>query len=109
VFLGPTGGYLVSFPLAAAAAGYLNRRSKPRFSSAVLGAAVGEAIIYLIGVPWLAGWLSFSRGLSMLDSISTAAWIGMIPFLPWDAVKAAVAVYVSTRRQVVLAIEKYVG
>jgi len=110
VFLGPTGGYLLAFPLAAALAGFIYRRAGlGKLHTAALGAAGGEAIIYLIGVPWLAAWLSFSRGLPTIDSLSQAVALGMIPFLVWDAVKAVLAVYVATRRQVVQAVTRYLG
>jgi biotin transport system substrate-specific component len=110
VFLGPTGGYLVAFPLAAASAGLIYRRvGLGKLHAAALGAAGAEALIYLVGVPWLAAWLSFSRGLSTLDGLSQAATLGMIPFLIWDAVKALLAIYVSTRKQVVHAVTRYLG
>ncbi|MEM3031697.1 MAG: biotin transporter BioY, partial [Nitrososphaerota archaeon] len=82
VFLGPTGGYLLAFPFAAALSGYIYRRiGLGRIVGAVAGAAGAEALIYLVGVPWLASWLSLSRGLPALDSLSQAAALGMIPFL----------------------------
>lgn len=110
VFLGPTGGYLLAFPFAAALSGYVYRRiGLGKIVGAVAGAAAAEALIYLVGVPWLAAWLALSRGLPAMDSLSQAAALGMIPFLVWDAVKAVVAVYVSTRRQIVDAVSRYVG
>ncbi|MEM2588128.1 MAG: biotin transporter BioY [Candidatus Bathyarchaeia archaeon] len=109
VFLGPTGGYLISFPFASALAGYVyNRIGMGRVLGAAAGAAAAEALIYLIGVPWLASWLVFNRGLSVPDSLSQAVVVGMTPFLVWDTVKATIAVYVSTRHQIVNAVIKYV-
>ncbi|MDW8084466.1 MAG: biotin transporter BioY [Candidatus Caldarchaeum sp.] len=110
VFLGPTAGYLFAFPIAATLCGYVYRRTGlGRIRGALAGAALAEAVIYLIGVPWLAAWLSFSRGLSTIDSLSAAVSAGMLPFLIWDALKALAAVYIATRVQVVQATARYVG
>jgi biotin transport system substrate-specific component len=110
VFLGPTGGYLIAFPFAAAIAGLIYRRvGLGKIHAAALASLSAEVIIYLVGVPWLAAWLSLSRGLSVLDSFSQAAALGMIPFLIWDTLKAALAIYISTRRQVVDATIRFLG
>lgn len=101
VFFGPTAGYLFAFPIASAAAGAIYYKRGRRFViSATLAAIIAEAIIYLIGVPWLAYWLALQRNVGLSETVLTALTLGMLPFLPGDALKAAAAVYVATRRRV---------
>jgi biotin transport system substrate-specific component len=89
-FLGPTGGFLVGFLLAAVLIGaVVHRRTEPRdlreVSVVTLTAAlaVGIAVIYAVGVPWFA-WV---QGIPL-----GAAATVMGPFLPPDALKAALTV-----------------
>jgi biotin transport system substrate-specific component len=81
---GFTGGYLAAFIVSAAAVGWLAERHWDRSPLGMLGLiAIGTLIIYAIGVPVLAFVLH-------LDAW-TAIFSGAIVFLPWDALKAAVA------------------
>jgi biotin transport system substrate-specific component len=81
--LGPTGGYLIAFPLAALAVGLLVERGWDRASGRMLAAmAIGSAIIFLLG----AGWLSRYVGGPV-----AAFTQGVAPFLPGDALKAVLA------------------
>lgn len=78
--LGPTGGYLVGFVLAAATAGWLVERGWGRDPLRVVAAfGLASASVYLAGVSWLA--LAF--GLP-----PTA---GLVPFVAVDAAKTVVA------------------
>ena len=55
--LGPNGGFLFSYPLAAAIAGWIVRTAQPvtsRFRVAVLAAAVATVPIFLFGACWFA-------------------------------------------------------
>src|SRR5215207_4446448 len=53
--LGPTGGYLISYPLAAFVTGYLAQRGLDRrYLTSVLAMAAGLAIIFATGVGWMA-------------------------------------------------------
>ncbi|MEI6292775.1 MAG: biotin transporter BioY [Methanomicrobiales archaeon] len=78
VLLGPTGGYLIGFIPAALVAGLAYEKRSLAWN--IAGICVSEACIYTIG----AGWLAFSTGMSLLQ----ATIIGVLPFLPGDAVKA---------------------
>jgi biotin transport system substrate-specific component len=94
-FLGPTAGYLISYPLAAFVTGWLvERAASVRLPRAVrsqpAGAALagallcGEAIIFLGGCAWLAfgmrlGW-------------PAALQAGAIPFIPGEIIKMALIV-----------------
>jgi biotin transport system substrate-specific component len=82
VLAGPTGGYLIGFVLAAAAAGAL-RGPRPDTRRAFIAAAVAGAVIYLPGIPYLAA----STGMG----IRRALLVGMLPFLPGDAAKVVIA------------------
>lgn len=89
--LGPTGGFLIGFMLAAVVAGAIAHRSlSPRpidqLSAPVAALALGVAIVplYLIGVPWLA----FIGGELTLLEAATA----MAPLFASDFVKAGLVV-----------------
>ncbi len=79
--LGPTGGFLFSYPLAAAAAGALTRRG--RFLSAVLAGTAAAALIYAFGATWFAHW-------HHTPAQATFA-LAVAPFLPGEAVKILAA------------------
>ncbi|HVU45085.1 MAG TPA: biotin transporter BioY [Terracidiphilus sp.] len=90
--VGPTGGYLLAYPLAGALISFLWRRSGRNFSAALLCAAVGDVAILTCGALWLAA-------MAPLPSLS-APTLAIFPFLPGDALKiaAAAAMAVSLRR-----------
>lgn len=81
--LGPTGGYLMSYPAAAALVASLRRRLAPSFSGALLSAAAGNVVILLCGMAWLAAWTH--------GSVKTAFLMAVVPFLPGDALKVVAA------------------
>jgi len=86
--LGPTGGYLMSYPAAAALIAYLFRRSTRGFSTAVLSAATGNVLILLCGFAWLAVW---THGTVSFGSLKSAFALAVLPFLPGDALKVVAA------------------
>lgn len=81
-FAGPTAGYLVGFLAAGWLLGWLAERGWGRgLQSSMPLFVLGQAVIYLFGVGWLAiliGW-------------PAALVEGLLPFLPLDAVKVALA------------------
>ena len=79
---GPTGGFLLAFPIAAFVAGSLVGLGALRNAGALLA---GLAVIYAGGVTWLA----------MLTSWSVAITTGFLPFIVPDLVKVAMAVVVT--------------
>jgi biotin transport system substrate-specific component len=84
--LGPTGGYLMSYPFAAFVTGWLaERRFDRRYLSSVLAMAAGLACVFAGGVAWLA---LFTPGPAALASALRA---GLLPFLPADLLKILVA------------------
>lgn len=82
--LGATGGYLIGFVVAAAIVGRLAELGWDRRIGGSLAAmAIGTAVIYAMGVPWL----KVTLGLPW----ETAVAEGMTKFLIWDAAKVAIA------------------
>jgi len=79
--LGPTGGYLMSYPVAAFVAGLLAERGfDRRYLTSVAAMGAGLAIIFYFGVVWLAFGLPHV-------GLSAAVASGLVPFLPADIVK----------------------
>lgn len=51
--IGPTGGYLISYPFVAAVTGYLFAHGKPTFIRAAVASSVGEILLFTCGLGWL--------------------------------------------------------
>ncbi|NEY33491.1 biotin transporter BioY [Streptomyces sp. PRKS01-65] len=80
----PSLGYVFGMLLAAAAVGALARRGADRSPWRTAGTMVlGEAVIYAVGVPYLA----LATGMSATAAIAA----GLTPFLIGDALKAVLA------------------
>lgn len=80
--VGPTGGYLIGFVLAAFAVGWLAERKWDRsFGSAVVAMLAGEVLIYACGLVWLS---KFVPGGSLVSA-------GLLPFVVGDVAKLLVA------------------
>jgi biotin transport system substrate-specific component len=89
--LGPTGGYLMAYPVAAFVAGYLAERGfDRRYITSVAAMFAGLAIIFASGVLWLglfARTLTGSAPVGLQSALAT----GLYPFILPDLVKLAVA------------------
>jgi biotin transport system substrate-specific component len=84
--LGPTGGYLMSYPIAAFVAGWFaERRFDRRYTTALAAMAVGLALVFACGVVWLAFATRPSLG------IGGALYAGFLPFIGADVLKLLVA------------------
>jgi biotin transport system substrate-specific component len=84
--LGPTGGYLLAYPLAAFVTGYLAERGfDRRYLTSLVAMLAGLAIIFIGGVTWLAFFAAGAIGLP------GALAAGLYPFVVADLVKVAVA------------------
>jgi biotin transport system substrate-specific component len=82
--LGPTGGYLMAYPLAAFVTGLLAERGfDRRFSTAIAAMLAGVAVIYAGGL----GWLTAMH----VGSVTLAVAAGAAPFLIADVCKAILA------------------
>jgi biotin transport system substrate-specific component len=85
--LGPTGGYLLAYPVAAFAVGRLAGRA-PGLARAAAAAAAGLVLIHLGGLTQL---------VLMTGTLEQAARFGTFPFLAGDAIKLGVAALVLTK------------
>jgi biotin transport system substrate-specific component len=87
---GPTGGYLLAFPAAAAVAGGVaawGRGGALRQTAALVVAAVlASAVVYL------GGWAQLAL---LTGDGATALRLGVLPFLAGDAAKVAIAIVVA--------------
>ena len=80
--MGPTGGYLLGFFVAAIVLGALAERGWTRSMITTAAAMVlGNAIIYLLGVSWLANLIGSAKAFEF----------GLLPFLYGDALKLVIA------------------
>ena len=80
---GPTGGYLLSYPLVAPIVSWLWRRGSRSFSRGLVVAGVGSLITLTLG----AVWLGFARHYLPMNVLQVAVF----PFLPGDALKVCAA------------------
>jgi biotin transport system substrate-specific component len=86
--LGPTGGYLMSYPLAAWVVGALAERGfDRRYLRSVVAMTAGLGIIYAAGVAWLALGARIPHAMG----VRAALVAGAAPFLVVDAIKVFVA------------------
>lgn len=80
--LGPTGGYLLSYPVAAFVVGLLSERGwDRRVLTAAAAMAIGSVVILLGGWAWLARFMAPAAAFNA----------GVAPFLIGDVVKIALA------------------
>lgn len=85
--LGPTGGYLMSYPFAAFVAGWLAERGfDRRYITSVVAMACGLAVVFACGVTWLALFAP-PAGVGFNAALRT----GFFPFLPADIFKVLIA------------------
>lgn len=81
-FTGPTAGYLFGFVAAAALVGWLAHQGWGRPAGRIfLAMLAGSAVIYLVGAGWLAAFVGMEKALAA----------GVLPFVPGDILKAALA------------------
>ncbi len=78
--LGPTGGYLMAYPLAAFATGWLAERGfDRRYLTSLFAMAAGLSVIFAGGVAWLA------QGTGLSAALAT----GFYPFVAVDIIKSS--------------------
>jgi biotin transport system substrate-specific component len=92
VVLGPTGGYIIGFVLAAPAGAWLRqsleRRGTAQVVADVFCAGAVVTVIYLIG------WVHLAVVTNM--GLAKALVVGVAPFIVPDAIKAAVAIAIAS-------------
>ncbi|MGH9253715.1 MAG: biotin transporter BioY [Vicinamibacterales bacterium] len=93
--IGPTGGYLLSYPLAAWLVGVLAERGfDRRYVTSVMAMLAGLVVVYACGAAWLA---FFARGVTQAAPIGLQAALvsGVYPFIIADVLKLLAAAGIS--------------
>ncbi|HEX5068983.1 MAG TPA: biotin transporter BioY [Vicinamibacterales bacterium] len=82
--VGPSGGYLLAYPVAAFITGWLAERGwDRRYLSSLASMLIGLAVIFAGGVSWLSLMPGQTPGSALAQ--------GFLPFIALDIVKAAIA------------------
>jgi len=87
IFLGPTGGYLIGFIVAALIVGLAYEHESTAIR--ITGILVATLVIYLFGV----AWLMFSLGRGFIPSLVA----GVLPFMVGDVIKAGAAYLIAQK------------
>src|SRR3984885_833106 len=87
-FLGPTGGFLLAYPLVAWAAGYVMEHGRRSFARAAIGGLLGEVVLFTGGLAWLA---------VLTHSIAQAVRWGLYWFVFAELIKVMMAAGVASR------------
>lgn len=92
VIAGPTGGYLVSYPLAAAVAGLaahatINAPRRKALWVGILWGTLGLTVIYAVGATWLAVISNLPPAVALAQ--------GVLPFVVFDLIKVGLAAAVA--------------
>lgn len=90
--LGPTGGYLLAFPVAAFVAGVITRPGSARGPVAAVRLVLGLAAAALLILVSGAAWLTFLTG-----DLAGAIALGVAPFLIGEAIKVSLAALIAWR------------
>lgn len=81
--MGPTGGYIIGFILAAGLVGYLAQKRWDRNAFTTLAAMLlGAAVLYIPGLIWLNGFVG---------DVGKTLQYGLYPFVIGDVIKAVLA------------------
>ena len=86
--MGPTGGYLLAYPLVAGLAGFLIERGRKTFARAAVAGLAAEVLLFTVGLSWLAIWTR---------SVTRALQWGLYWFLFAEVIKILMAASVSVR------------
>jgi biotin transport system substrate-specific component len=85
--LGPTGGYLMAYPLAAFTTGWLAERGYDRrYLTSVVAMAAGLSVVFACGLTWLA-WFAVPAPAGFQNALR----FGLYPFVVPDVLKILVA------------------
>ena len=87
--LGPTGGYLMAYPLVAFVSGWIAERGAKSFRRYAVAAVVGEVVLFAGGLAWLTLWTH--------GSWWQAAHFGLYPFVFAEVAKVTAAAGLAAR------------
>jgi len=86
--LGPTGGYLPAYPLAAFVAGWIAERASGKFARFFVAAMAAEILIFAGGIAWLS---------VLTHGAAQALTFGLYPFVFAEIIKVAAAAGIGTK------------
>lgn len=89
----PSFGFLLGYIGGAALTGWIARRGRPGLLRLALACGAGLAVIYAIGLPYMAWVLNVHLAKNL--PLSYILINGCLVFLPWDGIKLAAAVALS--------------
>ncbi len=95
--LGPTGGFLLAYPLVAFVAGYIYEHTSRRFVWAAVAAVAAELVLFASGLGWLA---------VLTHSVSLALKFGLYWFVFAEVIKVLMAAGVAARWQQRIAVSR---
>ncbi len=88
--LGPTGGYLLAYPVVAFIAGWISERGTTSFGRNLMAGVTAELVLFVSGITWLA---------VMTGSWQRAVAFGLAPFFFAEVMKVMAAAAVARRLQ----------
>jgi len=88
--LGATGGFLLAYPFVAGLTGWIMERGKASFARAITACAIGEIVLFIGGLSWLA---------ILTHSIAQALRFGLYWFVFAEVIKVMLAAGISTTWQ----------
>ena len=88
--LGPTGGFLLAYPLVAWLAGYVMEHGRKSFARAAVGGLLSEVVLFAGGLTWLA---------VLTHSVAQAFRWGLYWFLFAEVIKVMMAAGIAVRWQ----------
>jgi biotin transport system substrate-specific component len=86
--LGPTGGFLMMYPLVAFLAGYIFERGTKNFARAAIAGLAAEILLFAGGLTWL---------YLFTHSLARAAYLGLYWFVAAEVMKVMFAAAIATR------------
>jgi biotin transport system substrate-specific component len=88
--LGPTGGFLLAYPLVAWLAGFVMEHGRNNFARAAVGGFLADVLLFIGGLSWLA---------VLTHSVAQAFRWGLYWFLFAEVIKVMMAAGIATRWQ----------
>jgi biotin transport system substrate-specific component len=86
--LGPTGGFLMAYPLVAGLAGWIMERGRQTFLRAAVAGVLAEVLLFVGGLGWLA---------AMTHSFTQALRFGLYGFIFAEVIKIMSAAAIASR------------
>jgi biotin transport system substrate-specific component len=85
---GPTGGFLIVYPLVAFVVGYVFQHGSKSFARGIVSAVAGEILLFLGGLAWL---------YVLMHSLAKAAYLGLYWFIAGEVIKVMFAAAIARR------------